>query len=450
MSTPDPAGTPGNTATTQAIQQAAGQPPKHEPSALLKSLLDKPLERMSEADFKSLAEKDASTAGRLGYALLRMNTAELPNTVFVKRDGVYLKKVKCRAQLKVGQHLTSWNAKGEDDDGSPKKVYSINAAGFRHLNQYVGLQVITPPEVVVNDQRQPNPYIEVDEVTKLPARVYCRKLAMGPSQATGALVATDMMIRLDLNIYLVEMILAKLKWNNQEDRAWGRVGAGEDKPADVAGVSNAWRFLPILSIGGLGVWINAAHPKMLRFLSEHMTRTKFIDRIVQTMAERNALKAHPSMPGTVNQVVNDIATFEVVGWTRDWSRDEMEEIEQLAMNGRLSDLAESVISGEITETEVLEEDGEGALVTEAVNEQAETERVEGPKTKSEREEESAAAQVDVAQLTADAVRLFGDYKRRHGVKAKEKLKLIIGDKKLEEADPAELQKIIEEFSKKGA
>lgn len=257
-------------------------------------------------------ERPESAANAL-LALLNERTDELPGTSFVRRDdNVFLKKMRQTVRLsKAEGHL---NQLGGDK-------WDITLNGLRRLNNIAALNIVRPSQVMVDGVAQMNPYIQVDAKSKQPEVVYCRAVCIGYSQ-TGALVATDVMVRLDLNIYLIENIQSKLKKRNQNDQShpFAKYGKSTSEPK----TEGDWTFMPMHSVGDIGMWVDLSHPSISEILNDHTTKLKFIERLAQSFAERNALKAHPIMPKALN-VHQGVAFVTVVGWTTDFSRTEIDE-----------------------------------------------------------------------------------------------------------------------------
>jgi hypothetical protein len=402
-----------------------------------------------------LCQQRPVIAGQFIMALIAQNTAALPGTAFVRRaDNLYLKKQRQGVRLTERDgHLLSMSKPIKDDDGNTKwiKVYDLSMNGLRKLNELPALQIIRPEFVIVNGQKQMNPYIQVDPVSKMPEVVYARCLCVGYSPM-GSLVATDAMVRLDVNIYLLENIQSKMKRLKVAAGTLGQYGSADEPPLDHEGkkLPGRWRFMPLHSVGGIGLWVNLAAPEAQEILQDHTTRVKFIERLAQSFAERNALKSHPSIPKTIN-AQNGVATVTVTGWTTDFARTELEKLRELIENNKLEEFKDRdgrTIDCIAVEVDVPTEEDIAAMNEEADGQRG-VERAEGGDKDDEHEEETPAPKEAEEDLLAKATSLFSmliDAKGR--AFAKTTLK-DTGADTLEDASPEELAKFIEKCGEMG-
>lgn len=284
---------------------------QHAPLAIRRSVENAPLAHLTDAKALEYVTKYPEEAARVMLALIRDRTAELPGTMFVRREGGVVKRQTVRLILRESQGHLVYGA------------YTLE--GLRAVNQIAALNVMKPPYVMVEGQKQGNPYIERDEKTSVPRSVYCRALAVGLAP-NGTLAASDVVVRLDVFTYYLESIAAKM--DREHDLAeWG---TDDEKPQS----DGKWKFFTIDSFTGSGLWVNYRHKAYHSIAKDHIARLKFIDRLAQSFAERNALKAHPSIPKRL-EVHNGACPIDVHAWTSDFSREELKQLEDLIEQDRL-------------------------------------------------------------------------------------------------------------------
>lgn len=406
-----------------------------------------PLARLGPEALLEACKTHPDQAAATISALVRLNTDMMPDTVFVRRgaDGT-LKKVRTRVALRESEgHLVSFNRRVFDQGKWVEtRQYSIAAAGFRHLNAVIGLHLMTPNTVVVNDKLQPNPYVEVDAKTNRPTRVWCRSVAIGPSPVTGNLVATDVMLRYDLDLYLLENILAKVKREENKfkkddkpsEALWAEYGGEADKPTTHQG---RWKFFPLIA-GDVGIWVNLSSPQMKAILGDHLTKVKFADRTAQTIAARNAMKAHPSMPSTAGEAQNGLAYVTVTGWTSSMSIEEIKTLQRLADENRLHervDVEEHRVQAEDEDKADIEADVREAAVAEGRT----PDEDEQDETDDRPDAAPDEAPVDHEALVAEALDAYQRYQAAHGKKAARAKLAEAGVAEVAEANDEQLKQI---------
>lgn len=317
--------------------------------------IDVQIENLTYDRSLALVKTKPELSAQLIMALIAQNTSALPGTAFVKRsDGQMMKRHVAAITLRESEgHLVPIKKRVKVGDSYESIIhYDYSIAGLRRINELGAIQIIRPERVMVGGVAQMNPYIEVDAESRMPQVVYARTLAVGYSPV-GSLVATDSMVRLDINIYLLENLQAKMNELGDNAGRLGVYGVKSIPPVDPAAPADSdstdeksrkdraralkptcWVFMPLHSVGGIGVWVNLSAPEFQRVISDHTTRLKFIERLAQTFAERNALKAHPGVPKTLN-AVNGVATVRVYGWTTDIGRGEIEKLRELIEKDQL-------------------------------------------------------------------------------------------------------------------
>lgn len=395
-----------------------------------------PLHKMNSDRAIELCKTRPEQAARLLMALLRQNTAELDDTAFIRRNDVFLKKIRRSIRLAEsdGMLLKAGGKYIEDPDGGKKDIWVPNwtlpIAALRKCNETAALQLIRPSTVIVDGKAQMNPFIEVDPENKQPRVVYARCLCVGYSPS-GSLVATDAMVRLDAGLYFIEKIQAMMKKNKEQASAFARYGAASSKPKD----EGDWSYFGIH--GPVGIWFNVAAPQAVDIMEDHISRLKFLERLGQSFAERNAMKAHPAMPKSVH-VDRGVARVDMVGWTTDFDRREIDHLRELIEGDRLEEFRDGENRGiEIVATQTTEPDEEDR---EALDAELDAERKQERALAGEKDEQGEREQADpkLVEAMALAEKVGGD----RGKLALKRLKEECGIANLEEATDAELDQFI--------
>lgn len=210
--------------------------------------------------------------------------------IFVRRDGtgqvkLTYKQVKLSVEKK---ELVAIN-----------KNFMPTVIGFNKLNQYAGINQITPPSLLVNGAERSNPHPEFSPDGEI-VRMVARKIAIGFSP-TGNLVAMDVVKIFNFDAYYLQdlmkkategcvfckfgsMVICEIDPSAKVSRMRGKVYARTENKVYV--------FKLIKDIEGL--WIDVTHKEIKALYDNHTQRQKFAGEQAQSMAWRNALKAHPA------------------------------------------------------------------------------------------------------------------------------------------------------------
>jgi hypothetical protein len=296
---------------------------------------------------------------------------------------------------------------------------------------------------MVDGQRQMNPYIMVNPESRMPEVVYARCLCVGYSP-TGTLNATDVMIRLDLNIYLLETIQSTMEKLKDGANRVGVYGPKDDPPKDANGKpqSGRWNWMPIHSVGGIGMWVNMAAPEFADLIKGHTTRLKFIERLAQSFAERNALKAHPAIPKNI-KVQHGVSVVTINGWVADFDRNILEELRQLVENDQLDKFEDP--HGRVIDVEAVEVDASAEELETVESEVTDAAAAERKERKGDEEDDDGEQEgdEDVGDLLPKAGELFTSLMQMKGRPAAKKLLAGCEVDNLEEASPEQLQSFID-------
>lgn len=236
-------------------------------------------------------------------------------------DGAVIAAVR-KVLLKEGQGLVAF---GRGD----KKKWELDAEGFRKLNQIAGLNVITPPTVIVDGQEQHNPYYERNKITKAVEMIYLRKIVMGLSPL-GNMVVIDKTLVYSNYTYFVEALSAMIQRNPQA----GVLGVAEERPKVFKHVPRKWnrdlwngkggyeyledeaeevdapKTLKFFHVEGtFGIWIDFTHSAVLELVTAHTQKQKFLSRAAETTILRLCLQEHPAIAAKKVEIemVNKVA-----------------------------------------------------------------------------------------------------------------------------------------------
>lgn len=235
-------------------------------------------------------------------------------TVFVKKteDG-FVKAVNGLVTLSKDKgHIYELNGK-----------HSITKAGYDHMNKIAGVSIITPNTLQLpSGQVVVNPYPILDKATGSIKKVWVKKTAIGLSP-TGNLTMTSRTLLYDIDMYFIQDLAKKIKFNKQAGRYCHKSSL---KPADLEnGI-----FMEITQ--GMGVWANTQNAEVLKAIDTYIQNKLFAERKAQTICERNAMKSHPALSqGTTIDVEKDGKTaLRVIGWVNDFTESELEELKKRA------------------------------------------------------------------------------------------------------------------------
>jgi len=280
-------------------------------------------------------------------------------TVFVKRDkrGI-LESVKAMIHLR-------------EDNNEILKInnkYMVTVGGVAKLNQVPGLNVITPPEVIVDGRPVSNPYIERNPKTKVIQSVYVRKLVFGHNPI-GNVVGLDYTLFFNIYTYFIQDLQAKIK----KYPACGVLGLANERPQQFISKKLVWKktktgksyqtegneeiktdvsdkMLKFVEIeDGVGLWIDLGHPEIRDCYNTHVQRQKFGDRHAQSICERNAILKHPAIAAKLIRVENGVAAVPVYGFRHEMDPVKVSEMADAIARGRTKDLEEEGVVIDITQ-----------------------------------------------------------------------------------------------------
>jgi len=241
-----------------------------------------------------------------GTAIVRFSIEE-GNTSIVRMDayGRLIKAMRTTVRLYASKKHV-YEMKG---------TWAVTAEGYRILNKYAGVQVLTPPNVMVDGMEKLNPCIMRSDDGQIDY-VYVRKVALGRAPM-GNLVPIDYTLYFSPSQMLARDLIERFKPYVPKNgvakpaAAWGRL-VRKDALADEDLADATKQFVPYG--GGLYLEIDLNHPEVIGKIADHANMVLFADRRAQTMCERNCLKAHPAIAVSKVEVVNGIAEVQIITW----------------------------------------------------------------------------------------------------------------------------------------
>jgi hypothetical protein len=221
-----------------------------------------------------------------------------------------------------------------------RPIYNTNQAkltaeGYNRINAVAGCSVAQPPSIMVDGQARENPFVQRAENGDLKRIVIGINVA-GPAPLTGNIVVVQYTLDLDPRTDLQHMlsnIMQGKEWKNQQDKDGPpKPTDGDDGPAVTPPVRLLhehdwlkwreqttqpwdWHWMPLY--GGMGLAHQVTHSKVQHAYDKFIGILDNIFRKAQTVARRNAMKAHPALAHQT--VIIDPENLGVriaaVGWT---------------------------------------------------------------------------------------------------------------------------------------
>lgn len=234
-----------------------------------------------------------------------------------------------------------------------REPFKANVAyqGLLQANAVAGCAVGQPPEVFVDGKRRTNPYVQRAEGKNGRLgdiiRVVISVNVVGPAPATGNPVVVQYTLDLDPGKDLEHMLMGVAAYS--EDEAFLI-----EEDAYAAWLSDRddrlnWKLHPLY--GGVGIAHNLRSKDVRKCYQKFVKIMADLVKKAQTVARRNAMKAHPALAHhTVRVDENGNATIAVVGWageTQDMTR-YAHMMERMA-RGLLPDLEEAEVEVETIE-----------------------------------------------------------------------------------------------------
>lgn len=206
----------------------------------------------------------------------------------------------------------------------------ITAAGYNAMNQFAGISIITPEKLSLPDGNiVVNPYPIIDSASGTIDKVWVKKTAIGYSP-TGNLVMTSSTLLYDIKMYFIQDLNKKVQYNKNAGRMCMEETLTDDE-------KKKGMFLKIQ--GTMGIWVDLTNTDILKCMDTYIQNKLFAERKAQTIAERNALKKHPSLCQVyVDPEGPDKSHYgyvDVIGFNSDLTREDLLKLAQIADEGKM-------------------------------------------------------------------------------------------------------------------
>ena len=193
----------------------------------------------------------------------------------------------------------------------PQKAADVTYPGLLRINGVAGCAVGQPPSVMVDGEPRTNPYVErtvrADAQLGDIRRVVIAVIVVGPAPATGNPVVVNYTLDYDPAKDLHHM-LAEVSSKHPDECILSdeqEVRDAERKPG--------WKFTPIY--GGVGYHYNLRCDEIAGVYADFINLLQNAVKKAQTVARRNAMKAHPATAfHTVEVDSAGRAVVPVIGW----------------------------------------------------------------------------------------------------------------------------------------
>lgn len=292
------------------------------------------------------AKKDSfETLQKENQALRNQNVALLGDgEVFIRRDASGIMRA-CKRPVSLSERNKEIQRIGEH--------WMITSAGADKLNQLPGLNIMTPPSVVVDGKEVSNPTIERHPKTRAIQSVYVRKIIFGPNPI-GNMVGVDYTLFFNVYTYFLQDLQVKVR----RYPVCGTYGMKEKPPASLSPDRRSLVFFEIED--PVGLWVDLSHGEIQEVFNQHVSRQKFGDRHAQSICTRNALLKHPAIAAKTVEVHNGVAKITVYGFKHDFDFKKFAELGEKIEKGQ-TDPREVQVERAIEEARFEEVSLEGAL-----------------------------------------------------------------------------------------
>lgn len=242
-----------------------------------------------------------------------------------KEKHIGIKAVATKRYLKEAEKLI-YKVPGSDD-------YAITAAGYNDLNKIAGLSILTPKYLELPDgSKVINPYLITDKESGTLEKVWVKKVVAGYSP-TGNFVVTTSTLFYDARMYYIQDLFNKIISNKNAGRVCTyNTLADEEKASEL--------FLRFQ--GNLGIYPNMDNMDILKATKTFVNNKQFAERKAVTICTRNAMKIHPALSNvivsTTGPIGSKVAKVQVIGWTSDLTKEELNKLILESEEGELDSL----------------------------------------------------------------------------------------------------------------
>ncbi len=285
-------------------------------------------------DAARLHREDPRTLGVINALLSSVRALREERVTHISNDEAFVLRTGAGSLRRVMRNVRLSIAAGhlwQMTQGREKRILtpgiaSLTVAGLREINKHAGVTVGMAPTVMVDGVERSNPYVErTPDVGGQPGtvrRIVIAVIAAGLTES-GTPVVVRAVTEFEPMHELRHALLKKLYYSYNEDgsrreRDWDMVPEAEVESWKAANADRGtWMVVPLF--GGLCGMINVASKGGVALIQEHMQVNATALSKAQTVAERNALRRHPSL--SFPQVQIDQSRGEgfvrVVGWAPD-------------------------------------------------------------------------------------------------------------------------------------
>lgn len=203
----------------------------------------------------------------------------------------------------------------------------LTAPGYQKCNGVAGCSIAQPPQVIVDSEVRENPYVVRNPDGDI-TRIVIQQNVAGPAPLTGNVVVVQYVLDLSPVSDLQHMLSNLMKRRKDGDDDDDHAGPRGDPPVLLIDKTDwpsfreqyegadrwRWKWLPLYS--GVGIAHDLTNDAVKRAYDKFIGIMEHVHRKAQTVARRNAMKAHPAL-ATQSVVVNNHgeATVRVIGWT---------------------------------------------------------------------------------------------------------------------------------------
>ena len=241
-----------------------------------------------------------------------------PVVLSLKDDTLYQipKNVKMQAGSQTEPHTGNGNYHWVKVIEQPHKA-SVSAQGLHRINQVAGCAVIQPPTVNVDGDDKLNPYIQrtVGKKGRLGdvVRIVIAVVVVGPAPMTGNPIVVNYTLDYNPAKDFQNMLANVAKYNADycfliDEDDFDEWKTNIAKPVE----RMRWKFEPVH--GGVGYAHDLSHEKVAECYSKYIELCTNALKKAQTVARRNAMKAHPALAYTTVAIVDGRARLAIVGW----------------------------------------------------------------------------------------------------------------------------------------
>jgi len=241
----------------------------------------------------------------------RTSVIDINKAIVVRSsDGSKIRRIKTQRRLsvedttlvKVIKAKKAW--KGKE---ATSAVIVPSANGFMQLAGDCGIALNHPDAVIVDGVEQPNGFRDKTGTYYFRARA-------GGYTALGQPFIVDRTVDYNVDRYNVQDLLAKAKWDDNEQYFKVLPFRGKDGDGVLKGEPKEGDWAGYQVDGSTVLWADCAAPEFVKWLGEMNNRSKNAIRTCQTFADRNAIAAHPALPAkkkfeTAEVVVDCVSWF---------------------------------------------------------------------------------------------------------------------------------------------